>query len=73
VSQIRSYCPGIGTNLQERDLIKFDERGTSGGRPVEKERMGIGWKDALREIKMNLQRRSDGGDSSEKFWKGNEE
>jgi hypothetical protein len=33
--------------LEERDLIKFDERGTSGGRPVEKERMGIGWKDAL--------------------------
>ena len=33
--------------MEERDLIKIDERGTSGGRPVEKERMGIGWKDAL--------------------------
>ena len=46
--------------MQERDLIKFDERGTSGGRPVEKERMGIGWKDA---VKFEFAKGSDGGDS----------
>ena len=44
VFQKRSYCPGCWDKLQ---TIKFDERGTSGGRAVEKERMGIGWKDAL--------------------------
>jgi len=43
VFQIRSYCPGYWDKLQ---AIKFDERGTNGGR-FEKERMGIGWRDAL--------------------------
>jgi len=47
-------APAIGTNLRERDLIKFDER-DGRGRAVKKEMMGIGWKDALKEINLNLQ------------------
>jgi hypothetical protein len=55
--------------VQERDLIKFDER-DGRERAVEMERMGIGWKDALKEINLNLKRDLMEGDSEENSGRG---
>jgi len=42
-------APAIGTNLQEGDLNKFDERGTVGNGPSRRRGWGLGgrWRDAL--------------------------
>ena len=37
-------APAIGTNLQERDLIKFDERGTGDDGPSRRRGWGLGGK-----------------------------
>jgi hypothetical protein len=52
--------------LQERDLVRFDERGVGDGRQE-----GIGWKLERRaeKIYLNLQREM----ASEKSWKGKRE